>query len=674
MRRLIALTLAATAVVASSLVVSSVPSPPRAEAQVEGRSTSWIPGIDVASHQHPNGAPIDWGAVARSGQRYAIVKATEGTTYRNPWFASDDLGARRAGLYVGAYHYARPKHPVDASARAEAAYFAANMGDPNAPGRLAPTLDLEEHGGLSPADLARWTQVFLVELEARTGKLPIIYTGSYFWNTHVRSTGFGRYPLWLANYTSASQPSSLPTGWPTWTIWQWTSTGRVPGIVGNVDLNRFGGGEAGFARLATGRLGQAPIGNLEVVRPTEPGRVRVAGWSIDLDDPRTPTDVHVYVGSRGTALTADLPRGDIASLHGASGGSGFDVTLDLPPGRHDVCAYAIEAFGGGGNRLLGCRAVGGDPFGDLEVVVGGPGGGQVGVRGWAVDPESAEPVPVHVYVYVGSQGTAIAADRPGGRAGSAWGDDHAFEATVTGPPGRQPVCVAAINAPGTPGGATWLGCRQVDVPSGDPLGRVEVARQSGPRRLRVAGWALDPDADAATAVHVYVNGRGVARLADVPRADVSAFFGHAGPSGFDLDLPADAGRNQVCVAAINAPGTAGGNRWLSCQDVWVSSGSPFGSVDLVANGSGGIRVAGWAADPDTDAPLDVHVYVGSAGVATVADRDRPDVAAATGWSATRGFDVTVPTGRGTHQVCVAAINAAGTPGAATWLTCRTVVR
>ena len=46
---------------------------------------SWaIPGIDVASHQHPGGAAIDWNTVAASGQKFAFVKATEGTNYTNP--------------------------------------------------------------------------------------------------------------------------------------------------------------------------------------------------------------------------------------------------------------------------------------------------------------------------------------------------------------------------------------------------------------------------------------------------------------------------------------------------------------------------------------------------------------------------------------------------------------
>src|SRR5436305_2757650 len=71
-----------------------------------------IDGPDVASYQHPNGARILWRQVARSGKEFAIVKATEGTTYRNPWFYSDYNLSRRAGLVRGSYHFARPAYPV----------------------------------------------------------------------------------------------------------------------------------------------------------------------------------------------------------------------------------------------------------------------------------------------------------------------------------------------------------------------------------------------------------------------------------------------------------------------------------------------------------------------------------------------------------------------------------
>jgi lysozyme len=79
---------------------------------------AFVTGVDVASWQHPGtsgttcGSPIDWYAVKNAGHSFAYIKATESTTYTNPCFAQDWQGAANAGLYRGAYHYARPALPI----------------------------------------------------------------------------------------------------------------------------------------------------------------------------------------------------------------------------------------------------------------------------------------------------------------------------------------------------------------------------------------------------------------------------------------------------------------------------------------------------------------------------------------------------------------------------------
>jgi len=62
-------------------------------------------GIDVATWQHPSDEPIDWAEVRQEGASFAIVKATQGDNYTNPWLKRDLAGARAAGLLVGAYHF-----------------------------------------------------------------------------------------------------------------------------------------------------------------------------------------------------------------------------------------------------------------------------------------------------------------------------------------------------------------------------------------------------------------------------------------------------------------------------------------------------------------------------------------------------------------------------------------
>ena len=81
-------------------------------------------GPDVSSYQHPNGAAINWKKVDESGQQFAIVKATEGASYVNPYFAKDYAAAGAAGLVRGGYHFARPAYPIVSSATEQAKAFA----------------------------------------------------------------------------------------------------------------------------------------------------------------------------------------------------------------------------------------------------------------------------------------------------------------------------------------------------------------------------------------------------------------------------------------------------------------------------------------------------------------------------------------------------------------------
>ena len=98
-------------------------------------------------------------------------------------------------------------------------------------------------------------------------------------------------------------------------------------------------------------------------------------------------------------------------------------------------------------------------------------------------------------------------------------------------------------------------------------------------------------------------------------------------------------------------------------------GDPVGSLDVVAIAGGGIQVGGWALDPNSADPIDVHVYVGAAGTPITADVPRPDVAAAVpGAGPNHGFAATLAGGSGA-RVCAYAINVG--KGANTALGCRT---
>ncbi|GAC1608345.1 MAG: hypothetical protein NVS3B26_04890 [Mycobacteriales bacterium] len=270
-----------------------------------GVATAEVTGPDVSGWQHPSAAPIDWTAVRAAGHEFTFVKATEGGTFTNAYFAADWRSVNAAGLYRGAYHYARPTS-VPGSAAAQARLFAATIGDQSQPLTLPPTLDMEESGGLGPAALQAWTSSFLTTLSSLTGRTPIIYTYPYFWRTAMGgSTGFTAYPLWIASYGTAAPPI---LGWPAWTFWQYTSSGTVRGVpgAGAIDVSRFNGDMAALAALAltTAGPGSEPSG---ITDPALPALTQMSAPARYV--PVTPTrfvDTRQGLGAGKGALTGPL--------------------------------------------------------------------------------------------------------------------------------------------------------------------------------------------------------------------------------------------------------------------------------------------------------------------------------------------------------------------------------
>jgi hypothetical protein len=107
--------------------------------------------------------------------------------------------------------------------------------------------------------------------------------------------------------------------------------------------------------------------------------------------------------------------------------------------------------------------------------------------------------------------------------------------------------------------------------------------------------------------------------------------------------------------------------------VEIRYGGPFGALDAVQPRWHGIRVAGWAIDPDTAAPTMVMVNVDGARSGQGSAGLRYDVAwAHPGYGPGHGFDAVVRAAPGSHRVCVDALNVVGR-GTTERLGCRTVV-
>jgi GH25 family lysozyme M1 (1,4-beta-N-acetylmuramidase) len=217
------------------------------QATAQTAAASGIAGLDVSAYQ----TGINWSTVARNGAKFAYVKATEGTTYSSSQFASQYNGAYAAGLTRGAYHFATPNTSTGA---VQATYFVNHGGNWTSDGRtLPPLLDIE-YGynatcwGLSQAAMVAWIADFSNTVVKLTGTRPAIYSTTDWWSQCTgNNNSFSANPLFIARYTTASTPGTLPASWSNWSIWQWADAGTFPG-----DQDVFNGSAAALKVMALG--------------------------------------------------------------------------------------------------------------------------------------------------------------------------------------------------------------------------------------------------------------------------------------------------------------------------------------------------------------------------------------------------------------------------------------
>ncbi|MFJ9616351.1 lysozyme [Streptomyces noursei] len=206
-----------------------------------------VAGVDVSSH---NGT-VGWRKLRHMGVRFAYVKATEGNSYKNPYFEQQYRGSYNAGMIHGAYHFALPDHSSGAE---QARYFSHHGGGWSRDGRTLPgALDMEYNPygatcyGRSHSSMVNWIADFVRAYREETGRDAVIYTSTNWWK---RCTGnserFGRSnPLWIPRY--GSSVGTLPGAWRFHSIWQHTSSGHTVG-----DHNRFNGPYSRLKVLANG--------------------------------------------------------------------------------------------------------------------------------------------------------------------------------------------------------------------------------------------------------------------------------------------------------------------------------------------------------------------------------------------------------------------------------------
>ncbi len=314
---------AGTGSASTSALAAASARPVASDALAPAVVPSGLPGLDVSGHQ----GNVDWGAVAGNGAQFAYVKATEGTTYfDSSYFSQQYDGSRNAGLVRGPYHFAIPGNSTGA---AQADYFVANGGGWSADGKTLPgMLDVEYNPygpvcyGLTQSQMVSWVASFDDEYRSLTGRRPTLYTTTNWWSTCTgNSASFGQDSLYIARYSDS--PNPLPNGWANYTIWQFSDQGTFPG-----DQDVFNGSRQALADFAMG-----PADPVTVYYNQLGGRSSYLGSPVDDAHPIAGGQARDFTGgsiywSAGTG--AHAVHGAILahyqSLGGPTGFLGYPVT------------------------------------------------------------------------------------------------------------------------------------------------------------------------------------------------------------------------------------------------------------------------------------------------------------------------------------------------------------
>jgi lysozyme len=200
-------------------------------------------GIDVSEYQ----GNINWPAVAASGRAFAIARINDGS-HNDPYWAANWNGIKAAGMIRGAYQFFRPgSDPIVQANKVIAAVGVLGPGD------LPVMLDIEANDGQPASVVVARAHQWVDAVRAGTGRDPVVYTYKSFWDVQCGGVSdFNTLPFAIAAYGPVCP--NIPAPWDHWTFFQYSSTGSVPGIGGNVDLDKFNGTQAELETFASGGI------------------------------------------------------------------------------------------------------------------------------------------------------------------------------------------------------------------------------------------------------------------------------------------------------------------------------------------------------------------------------------------------------------------------------------
>lgn len=210
-------------------------------------------GIDISSWQEG----IDIAALTTTD--FVIVKATQGTGYKDPTFNTFLQAALKAGKKIGAYHYAN-----GAGWQAEADHFLSVV-KPYL-GKIMLALDWETGSSNAAKNSAfddpGYAKKWLDYVREKTGTIPMIYMSQSVAASKNWSEVYKTYPLWGAQYANYNRIDYTDYPWSSgnWGPWgakptmdQYTSSGKITGYSGNLDLNLYYGDAKDWDAMCGGK-------------------------------------------------------------------------------------------------------------------------------------------------------------------------------------------------------------------------------------------------------------------------------------------------------------------------------------------------------------------------------------------------------------------------------------
>ena len=190
-------------------------------------------GIDVSRYQEK----VDWEKVKEAGYEFVMIRAgyrgygQAGNMREDEWAQRNYKGAKKAGLMVGTYFFSQATNEEEA--REEALYFLEITKDWELDMPMVFDWELIEEGRAAKVDidtLTRCAMAFCQEI-SDVGRRTMIYVSPWFGNLHLDQ--LEEYPQWVARYTDVlDYPYRFE-------MWQYTSSGTVPGVNGPCDINIY---------------------------------------------------------------------------------------------------------------------------------------------------------------------------------------------------------------------------------------------------------------------------------------------------------------------------------------------------------------------------------------------------------------------------------------------------